>query len=195
MVDGVSGAMAPDDDRPIFFFDLGSPYAWLVAERIGHKMPTAIWQPVCQQDVSPDPLWDGDRARVETLAAVAGLPAPRWPANDQPDTRQAMLVATFCKSIGRAASFALAAFRQAYNGGRNLEETETLLIAAAACELHPRAVLQAIELDSTQAQLASAAAPARLYGVTMLPAVKRENELLVAGDLLTTTAKAPPSSQ
>lgn len=177
-------APAPGDDQPVFFFDLGSPYAWLVAERIGHTHPTAIWQPVCQQDISPEPLWDGDRARVEQLAAEAGLLTPRWPAEDQPDTREAMLVATFCKSIGRAASFALAAFRQAYNGGRSLADRDTLLIAAAACELHPRAILQAIELESTRVQLRAAAELARDHQVTELPTLVQGERRSLADTLL-----------
>lgn len=180
---------AATGDQPIFYFDLGSPYAWLVAERIGHTMPTAIWQPVCQADISPGRLWDGDRARVEALAADAGLLAPRWSVDDQHDdrlidTRKAMLVATFCKSIGRAASFALAAFRQAYNAGNSLEDVDTLLFAGAACELHPRAILQALELESTATQMDTAATLARLHGVTELPAVMRENALLAGDDLL-----------
>jgi 2-hydroxychromene-2-carboxylate isomerase len=173
-----------DPGRPVFFFDLGSPYAWLVAERIGHTYPTAIWQPVCQRDISDAPLWDGDRERIEKLAADAGLLTPRWPSIDQPDTREAMLVAAFCKSIGRAASFALAAFRQAYNGGRDLAERDTLLIAAAACELHPRAILQAIELESTRVQLAAAATLASDQRVTELPALALGDRRLLAAELL-----------
>ncbi len=180
--------VATSDDQPIFFFDLGSPYAWLVAERLGNAMPAAIWQPVCQQDLAPGPLWDADRPRVEALAAQAGLLTLRWPDDDQHDTREAMLLATWCKSIGRATSFALAAFRQAYNGGRSLADRDTLLLAAAACELHPRAVLQALALESTPTQLETAATLARLHDVTVLPAVKRGNELLDVEQLLATLA-------
>jgi 2-hydroxychromene-2-carboxylate isomerase len=32
--------------QPIFYFDLGSPYAWLAAERIHQVLPTPIWQPI-----------------------------------------------------------------------------------------------------------------------------------------------------
>ena len=34
-------------DRPVFYYDLGSPYSWLAAERIHHVLPeTAVWQPI-----------------------------------------------------------------------------------------------------------------------------------------------------
>ena len=56
-----------------------------------------------------------------------------------------MRAATFAQKSGRAVAFSLAAFRQAFAGGRDLAETDNVLIAAAACELHPNAVLKAIE--------------------------------------------------
>lgn len=183
-------------DQPIFFFDLGSPYAWLVAERIGHVMPSAIWQPVCAADLVNGPQWDGDRARVERLASEFGLLAARWPAEISAqdslelDTHQAMLVATFTKTIGRATSFAQAAFRQIYNAGRSVADTDTLLIAAAACELHPRAILQAIEMESTKNALASAGALARMHNVVSLPAVKADRQLVGVEQLLTLAADA-----
>ncbi|MBJ7347517.1 MAG: DsbA family protein [Thermoleophilaceae bacterium] len=186
----------PQNDQPIFFFDLGSPYAWLVAERIGHFMPTALWQPVCAADLVNGPLWDGDRARVERLASEFGVLAVRWPADISAedsltlDTHQAMLVATFTKSIGRATSFAQAAFRQIYNAGRSVTDTDTLLIAAAACELHPRAILQAIEMQSTKNALASAAALARMHNVVSLPVVKVDGKLIDAEQLLALAADA-----
>ena len=43
---------------------------------------------------------------------------------------------------GSAVAFSLAAFRQAFAGGRDLSDPDNVLIAAAACELHPRAVLK-----------------------------------------------------
>ena len=50
-----------------------------------------------------------------------------------------------------------------------------MLIAAAACELHPRALLQGIELRSTREELDAGTALAREHGVTDLPA-------LISGD-------------
>ena len=58
-----------------------------------------------------------------------------------------MRAATYAKQIGRTVAFALAAFRQAFAGGRALD-ADNVLIAAAACEMHPAAVLKAIELRS-----------------------------------------------
>ena len=61
-----------------------------------------------------------------------------------------MRAATFAKQTGRTVSFALAAFRQAFAAGRDLTEPDNVLIAAAACELHPRALLKAVETESVK---------------------------------------------
>ena len=53
-----------------------------------------------------------------------------------------MLAATYAKHIGRAVAFSLAAFRQAFAGGRDLGDEGTVLIAAAACEMHPDGAAQ-----------------------------------------------------
>jgi 2-hydroxychromene-2-carboxylate isomerase len=68
--------------------------------------------------------------------------------------------------------FAQAAFRQAFAGGRSLGEPDNVLIAAAACEMHPAAVLSAAELRSVREQLSAATALAAQAGVTDVPAVR-----------------------
>ena len=170
-------------ERPLFFFDLGSPYCWLVAERIGAAVPDAIWQPVAAADLADSPLWDQDREYVERVAQQFVLPQLRWPKDDLVDSRQAMLTACFAKSIGRGIAYSIAAMRQAYNGGHSLAETDTILIAAAACEMHPRAVLKALDSNLSRQALAAAAALAEERGVVDLPALSAASDLLV-GDAL-----------
>ena len=67
--------------------------------------------------------------------------------------------------------FAQAAFRQAFAGARNLEEPDNVLIAAAACEMHPAAVLRGAELRSVASQLAAATAAAARTGIIKVPAI------------------------
>ena len=65
-----------------------------------------------------------------------------------------MRVATYAKSIGRTVPFAQAAFRQAFAGGRCAGRARTpCVIAAAACEMHPAAVLKGAALRSVAEQL------------------------------------------
>ena len=90
------------------------------------------------------------RAALELRASRQGALPLRWPPDFPFDSEQAMLVATYAKSIGRATAFAQAAFRQAFAGGRSLALTDNVVIAAAACELHPAAVLRGAGLESVR---------------------------------------------
>jgi len=104
----------------------------------------------------------------------------RWPPRF--DSELALLAATFAKSIGRAVAFTLAAFRQAYAGGADLGDREVILIAAAGCEMHPRAVLQALERDSVRRALDDATALAAERGVRDVPALWLPDGTVVHGD-------------
>ena len=93
-----------------------------------------------------------------------------WPDPFPFDSRLAMLAATFAKEGGRGVAFSLAAFRQAFLAGRDLSVVDNVLIAAAACELHPRAVLKALESDRVAEALDAATERARSLGVSGVPA-------------------------
>ena len=67
-----------------------------------------------------------------------------------------MLAATYAKRVGRGVAFSLAAFRQAFAGGRDIGDENTVLIAGAACEMHPVALTKGIELRSTAQALQAA---------------------------------------
>jgi 2-hydroxychromene-2-carboxylate isomerase len=82
-----------------------------------------------------------------------------------------MLAATYAKQIGRGVAFSLAAFRQAFAAGRDLSERDNVLIAAAACEMHPAALVKGAELRGTREALAANTERARADGVRTLPAV------------------------
>jgi len=179
-----------------FYFDLASPLSYLAAERVLVVLPEpAEWQPVLLSDLvlegSANGAADGPghvelpsdfgpqalRAEVERRAHALGLQPLRWPQPFPFDSTFAMRVATYARSIGRAVAFAQAAFRQAYAGGRNLEDPDNVLIAAAACEMHPNAVLKAAELRSTDGELQKQTARASRAGVRTLPAVRYEDQV------------------
>jgi 2-hydroxychromene-2-carboxylate isomerase len=112
------------------------------------------------------------RAAVEREAASSHVQPLRWPAGWPTEVRRAMIAATYAKQIGRAVAFSLAAFRQAFAGGRDLSEEDTILIAAAACEMHPRAVAQALGRASVAAALEAATTEAAAAGVHDVPALR-----------------------
>ncbi len=95
-----------------------------------------------------------------------------------------MRVATFAKQTGRTVSFALAAFRQAFAAGRDLTEPESVLIAAAACELHPKAVEKAAGTDGVKSALREATERAAELGVVGVPSVVVGGEVFWGDDRL-----------
>jgi 2-hydroxychromene-2-carboxylate isomerase len=178
-----------------FYFDLASPLAYLAAERALHALaPGGVpveWQPVlaCELPGSRDfaaarcaAELDALREDVERRARDLGLQPLRWPQPFPFDSALAMRVATYAKSIGRAVPFAQAAFRQAFAGGRSLSLPDNVLIAAAACEMHPAAVLRAAELGSVADALARATAAAAAAGVSDVPAVRTRDGSVFAGE-------------
>jgi 2-hydroxychromene-2-carboxylate isomerase len=165
-----------------FYFDLASPLAYLAAEQVLHVLPGAAeWQPVLARALGP---CGGSfalrceneglilRENVERQARALGLQPLLWPADFPFDSEPAMLVATYAKSIGRTVPFVQAAFRQAFAGGRGLAEMDNVLVAAAACEMHPKAVLAGAGMASVRAQLSRATEQAAAAGVSDVPAVR-----------------------
>lgn len=168
-----------DRTQPVFFYDLGSPQCYLVAETIMATLPVVPeWEPVLGAELTaPDPPPDLNREQIEDQASALELQPIRWPARWPPDTTQAMLAATYAKQIGRAVAFSLAAFRQTFAGGRDLSDEDTVLIAGAACEMHPTALRKGIELRSTRHALEGATRRAHDAGVTTLPAIQIGNRV------------------
>ena len=158
--------------QPVFYYDLGSPHCYLVAEQVMTALPVVPeWEPVLGSRIAATPS-EPDRSLIERRALGLGLQAVRWPPRWPPDTRTAMLAATYAKHIGRAVAFSLACFRQTFAGGRDPGDEHTVVIAAAACELHPAAVLKGIGLRSTTEALEQATGRALCAGVASLPALQ-----------------------
>jgi 2-hydroxychromene-2-carboxylate isomerase len=191
-------------ERATFYFDLGSPYAYLSAERISGLFTAAgleqpEWQPVLLGGLfqrfergswSETPVRDEGMAEIERRAAEYGLPPLVWPDPWPGNTLVAMRVATFAKQTGRTVSFALAAFRQAFAAGRDLSDPENVMIAAAACELHPRALAKAVQTEGVKGALREATERAGDRGVTGVPAVVVGDEVFWGDDRLEEAVEA-----
>jgi 2-hydroxychromene-2-carboxylate isomerase len=155
-----------------FLYDVGSPWCWLAGERVTQVLGVVpVWQPVLAAGLPGAGSPELDRAHVDAAAAAQGLPPLRWPEPWPFDSDLAMRAATFAKQSGRAVAFSLAAMRQAFAGGRDLSIPDNVLIAAAACELHPRALLKGVETAVVRTALDEATAAAAALGVDELPAV------------------------
>ena len=190
--------------RATFYYDLGSPYAYLSAERIngvfteaGAEVPE--WQPILlgglfarfdRDSWGNGPDREAGLREVERRASSYGLPPIAWPEPFPPNTLYAMRVATFAKEIGRVVSFSLAGFRQAFAGGRDLTVPDNVMIAAAASEMHPRAIGVAVERDAVKSALREATDRAGDLGVTGVPAVVAGGEVFWGDDRLEDAAEA-----
>ena len=186
------------NELPVFYYDLGSPYAYLAAERVNGlfaeaELPAPEWQPILlgglfkrfdRSSWGLGPERESGMAECERRAADYGLPPVRWPDPWPPNGLFAMRAATYAKEIGRAVSFSLAAFRQAFAAGRDLSDPDNVLLAAAAAEMHPRAVLTAVKRDSVKSALRQATERAGDLGVRGVPSLVVDGEVFWGDDRL-----------
>ena len=189
-------------ERPVFYYDLSSPYSWLAAERINSMLPEPpVWQPISFGFVireigkTPWSMSEGREAgiaEVERRAAERGLPELRWPEGWPVETYSlpALRAAVFAAEVGKVVAFSLAAFRQQFNAGRGLDDVDNILLAGAACELHPNALLPALERDSIKQRLKDATNDAIERGVPGVPTVRVGDELFWGDDRLEQAAAA-----
>jgi 2-hydroxychromene-2-carboxylate isomerase len=188
----------------VFYYDLGSPYAYLAAERIpavfvdaGAEPPE--WQPILlgglfkrfgRSSWGEGPDREAGIRECERRARAYGLPPIGWPEPWPGDMLVAMRTATFAKQIGRAVSFSLAAFRQQFAAGRDLSEPDNVFIAAASSELHPRALNAAIASRGVKDELRAATDRAGDLGVFGVPSVVVGGEVFWGDDRLEEAAAA-----
>jgi 2-hydroxychromene-2-carboxylate isomerase len=188
--------------EPVFYYDFNSPFAYIAAHRVDDVLPVQPrWQPIAlaflliAQRREP---WSFDlETREPTMrdcerrAAALGLPL-EWP-DGWPRESYSLLplrAATFAKQTGRVVAFSLAAFRQTFAAGRPLNEPDNVLLAAAACELHPKAVLKGIETQAVKAALREATEEALERGVQGVPTLAVDGELFWGDDRLEAAAAA-----
>jgi 2-hydroxychromene-2-carboxylate isomerase len=190
--------------RATFYYDLASPYAYLAAERISGlfneaELEQPEWQPILLGGLFQrfergswgvtDAREEG-MAEVERRAVAYGLPPVAWPDPWPGNSLYAMRVATFAKQTGRAVSFSLAAFRQAFAAGKDLTEPENVMIAAAACELHPRALESAVRTQIVKDALRVATDEAGDTGVFGVPSVRVGEQVFFGDDRLEEAVEA-----
>ena len=191
------------DERPVFYYDLGSPYAYLAAERVNGLFAEACGQPPEWQPILLGGLfkrfgresWANGPGRregmreVERRASARGLSPLRWPDSFPGNMLLAMRAATYAKEIGRTVSFSLAAFRQAFAAGRDLSDPDNMALAAAAAEIHPRAVLAAVKRDQIKRALREATDRAGDLGVRGVPSVRVAGAVFWGDDRLEEAAQ------
>lgn len=179
-----------------FYFDVGSPYAYLAAERLHTALPEPIeWQPILLGAIfkrtgrSSWALGDHRRrqagmAEIERRARDYGLAPMRWPDPWPANYLPAMLASTFAFGAGRGREFALRAFRSAFQEGSELSIPEHVLQVGAQVGLD-RGELEAATRDAeVKRALRDATDAAYELGVIGVPTIAVDDELFWGDDRL-----------
>jgi 2-hydroxychromene-2-carboxylate isomerase len=188
--------------RPSFYFDLGSPYAYLAAERLGSLIPEQVqWCPVLLGGLfklagrSSWALGDDDRrqrgiAEIERRAREYGLPPMRWPDLWPSNYLFAMRAAMYAFSVGPGQAFVMQAFRNAFQRGADLSNPAQVLDAGREVGLEPDELEAATSGDAVKLALRDATQAAYERGVTGVPTVAIGDELFWGDDRLVDAAAA-----
>lgn len=182
--------------RPTFYFDLGSPFAYLAAERLDDLFGERVeWQPVSLGALFKltgrsswslgDPMRrQAGMAEVERRARRYGLPPVRWPDPWPGDYLMAMRAATFAFSEGRSHEFATQAFRNAFREGSDLSIPAEVLRAATDAGFDAQAVERATHDPEVKLALRNATDAAHRLGVFGVPTIATDGELFWGDDRL-----------
>jgi 2-hydroxychromene-2-carboxylate isomerase len=182
--------------RAAFYFDLGSPYAYLTAARIDSVMPAPLdWQPVSLGALfkltgrSSWSLGDQERrgagiAEVERRAQAYGLPPLRWPDPWPGSYLTAMRAAVYAQRAGRLRAFVRSAYAAGFQAGHDLSVPANVLAAAADAGLDERDVEQAIAEPEIKLALREATGAAHALGVYGVPTIAIDGELFWGDDQL-----------
>ena len=179
-----------------FYFDLGSPFAYLASERLHTLLPEPVqWQPVLLGGLfrltgrSSWALGDYQRrqagmADIERRALVYGLPPMRWPDPWPADYLTAMRATTYAFSVGRGRDFTMRAYRDAFQRGSELSVAENVLQSAARAGLDPDAVRAGASDPEIKQALRDATDAAYDRGVFGVPTIAIGDELFWGDDRL-----------
>ncbi|HXN38996.1 MAG TPA: DsbA family protein [Solirubrobacteraceae bacterium] len=177
-----------------FYFDLGSPYAYLAAERIETVLLEPIrWQPILLGGLfkltgrSSWALGDYRRreagmAQIEQRARSYGLPAVHWPDPWPADYLLAMRTATFAFTVQRGREFAMQALRDAFQRGRDLSVRANVMHAAEQAGLDIAEVQEAIGDPQIKRALREATDAAHELGVFGVPTVAIDKDIFWGDD-------------
>src|SRR6202161_4755500 len=122
--------------RATFYFDLGSPFAYLAAERLCELLPEpVIWQPVSlgalfKPTVRPSGALgepadhQAGMAEVERRARLYELAPVRWPDPWPSNYLYAMRAAIYAFGAGSGRRFTMEAFRHAFAHGHDLSTSD-----------------------------------------------------------------------
>jgi 2-hydroxychromene-2-carboxylate isomerase len=182
--------------RVTFYFDIGSPYAYLTAERLPALLPEPPeWQPILLGGLfkstgrSSWALGDDRRrqagiAEIERRTRAYGLPPMRWPDPWPTDYFFGMLAATFAFTVGHGREFTLQAFRNAFQRGWELGNPDRVLETGRQAGLDRERLAAGAKDPEVKRALRAATDAAHGRGVVGVPTIAIDDELFWGDDRL-----------
>ncbi len=181
-------------DRPVFFFDVASPYAYLASTRVEALLGDVAWQPVLAGALHKHyrrvswgaiaELRAAGVAEIERRARAYGLPRFVWPSPYPANTLKAMRAAVFAQQHGRAREFARAAFEVAFVEGRDLTRPDSILLAAERAGIDGSELRPALDSPALKQALRTVNDEAIANGVYGVPTVEAAGGLWWGDDQL-----------
>lgn len=188
-------------ERPVFYYDFNSPYAWLASERIGDLIPAAEWKPIAygvvliQQERlerslsrDPGPIRDDINGRIAERGLEPFSPPDTWPFKSW--SFLPMRAALVAEEQGRLREFTLAAYRAAFHEARRLAELDTVLEVARAAGLDPGAVQEGVQRPEIKQRLKEHTDEALALKIEGIPTVAVDGHLFWGDDRLDEAAAA-----
>ncbi len=187
-------------EKPILYYDLGSPYAYLAVERAGEVFgveprlePVLVGGIFLERGHGSWAHTDERQARIAEIEARAqryGLAKLLWPEGWPNNTLKAMRAAVWAKRQGLGREFALAGFRAAFAEGRDLSQLAALSAIAVSAGLPGGEMQAAVEAAEIKAALRDSTAGAWGRGVSGVPCIEVGGEIFYGDDRLEQAARS-----
>jgi 2-hydroxychromene-2-carboxylate isomerase len=175
--------------RATLFFDLRSPYTYLLAERADRLFDGLEWRPASADILHGSELDAGAPRAAADRARLLGLPLV-WPEDRPYRVLHAMRVASLAAERGCGGAFVVAASRLAFCGGFDIDDPEILGEAAAAAGLALEDALHAAGDVARDGPIEDAARTLLAAGAQRLPALKVGRTLFCGEERLMEAAAA-----
>jgi 2-hydroxychromene-2-carboxylate isomerase len=188
--------------RPVSYFDLVSPYAYLAVARAARVLGQAF-------ELEPIPLgaifklrgsgsWAHTStqamrvAQIEARAAHYGLPRIVWPPTWPSNALSGMRAATWAKAKGRLAEFTSAVYAAEFGRGQDPADLGVLARCAEEACLDGNELTEATEHPAIKDQLRAATTTAWTAGVSRVPTLIASGVVYYGDDQLELAAQAGP---
>ena len=191
--------MSARGGRVRFLVDVGSPFAWLAAERVEAVVGEVVWEPVLLGAVFAargsgswsltDAREDGI-AEVERRAAAYGVGPVRWPEPWPGNYLLAMRCAVAAADRGAARAFLLSALRAGFVDGRDLSDPAAVADAAHTAGIEGDDLLAAAATPEVKDALRARTESAIALGVRGVPTVLVGDQPFWGDDRLEDAARA-----